>query len=120
MTIMQNPQACINPPIRMDASIINNKAPSVEVKIPPAAVIAPSTNKTLAELCSFKKVMAANRGEIAVRICRGATEFNLKTATIYDKTPHALLRIQQLTKIATVLIVGILMSPSCYLPVVLR
>ena len=83
MTIMQNPQACINPPIRMDASIINNKAPSVEVKIPPAAVIAPSTNKTLAELCSFKKVMAANRGEIAVRICRGATEFNLKTATIY-------------------------------------
>lgn len=83
MTIMQNPQACINPPIRMDASIINNKAPSVEVKIPPAAVIAPSTKKTLAELCSFKKVMAANRGEIAVRICRGATEFNLKTATIY-------------------------------------
>ena len=34
-------------------------------------------------MCRFNKVLAANRGEIAVRICRAATELNLSTATIY-------------------------------------
>ena len=53
-----NPQSCTNPSPRASS--------------PP-----------LVEMCSFKKVMAANRGEIAVRICRAATELNLPTATIY-------------------------------------
>ncbi|KAL3792853.1 hypothetical protein HJC23_004778 [Cyclotella cryptica] len=50
-----------------------------------AAVIEPPTSgsSSLANLCPFKKVMAANRGEIAVRIDRAATELNLKTASIY-------------------------------------
>jgi pyruvate carboxylase len=42
-----------------------------------------STHESLAHLCSFKKILAANRGEIAVRICRAATELNVKSATIY-------------------------------------
>ncbi|KAL7550341.1 hypothetical protein ACHAWF_013578 [Thalassiosira exigua] len=37
----------------------------------------------LADLCPFKKVMAANRGEIAVRINRAATELDMTTASIY-------------------------------------
>eukprot|EP00924_Labyrinthula_sp_SR-Ha-C_P001521 maker-scaffold_18-snap-gene-0.46-mRNA-1 protein AED:0.10 eAED:0.10 QI:0/0/0/1/1/1/4/0/1180 len=32
----------------------------------------------------FKKILAANRGEIAVRILRAGTELNLKTAAIYS------------------------------------
>ena len=44
--------------------------------------IAPSPS-SLAHLCPFNKVMAANRGEIAIRIDRAATELNLKTASIY-------------------------------------
>ena len=35
------------------------------------------------QLCSFKKVLVANRGEIAIRICRAAAELNIPTATIY-------------------------------------
>ncbi len=31
----------------------------------------------------MKKIMAANRGEIAIRIMRAATELGLRTATIY-------------------------------------
>lgn len=42
-----------------------------------------STHESLARLCPFKKILAANRGEIAVRICRAATELNVKSATIY-------------------------------------
>lgn len=36
-----------------------------------------------ADLVPFKKIMAANRGEIAVRINRAATELNLDTVSIY-------------------------------------
>jgi len=34
-------------------------------------------------LCRFKTIMAANRGEIAVRIFRAATELNMKTVAVY-------------------------------------
>ena len=37
----------------------------------------------VADLCPFKKVMAANRGEIAIRINRAATELNLDTVSLY-------------------------------------
>ena len=37
----------------------------------------------VADLCPFKKVMAANRGEIATRINRAATELNLDTVSLY-------------------------------------
>jgi pyruvate carboxylase len=50
---------------------------------PPAPVIDRFVSKSLSQTCPFKKVLAANRGEIAVRICRAATELNLPTATIY-------------------------------------
>jgi hypothetical protein len=42
-----------------------------------------SIHENLAPLCPFKKILAANRGEIAVRICRAATELNVKSSTIY-------------------------------------
>jgi pyruvate carboxylase len=50
-----------------------------------AAAIEPSIpdSSSLAHLCPFTKVMAANRGEIAIRIDRAATELNLRTASIY-------------------------------------
>jgi hypothetical protein len=32
---------------------------------------------------SFKKILAANRGEIAIRIMRAATELNIRTTGIY-------------------------------------
>lgn len=35
------------------------------------------------ELCPFQTIMAANRGEIAVRIFRAATELNMKTVAVY-------------------------------------
>eukprot|EP00957_Ditylum_brightwellii_P177066 13488601-Ditylum_brightwellii.AAC.1 len=45
-----------------------------------------------AELCKFNKVMAANRGEIAIRILRAATELNVGTVAIYGiedrHSPH--------------------------------
>jgi pyruvate carboxylase len=33
----------------------------------------------------IRKIMAANRGEIAIRIFRAATELNIKTVAIYSK-----------------------------------
>ena len=33
----------------------------------------------------IRKLMAANRGEIAIRICRAATEMDIKTVAIYSK-----------------------------------
>ena len=33
----------------------------------------------------IRKILAANRGEIAIRICRAATEMNIKTVAIYSK-----------------------------------
>ncbi len=47
----------------------------------PVVDVLPTVN--LAPLCPFKKILAANRGEIAVRICRAATELNTESATIY-------------------------------------
>ena len=41
------------------------------------------TVSSLADLCPFQRVMAANRGEIAVRINRAATELNLDTVSLY-------------------------------------
>ena len=38
---------------------------------------------SLADLITYKKVMAANRGEIATRINRAATELNLTTVSLY-------------------------------------
>ena len=37
-----------------------------------------------AELRQFKKVLAANRGEIAIRIFRACTELGIRTAAIYS------------------------------------
>jgi pyruvate carboxylase len=53
--------------------------------MPPSSSIAPPApgSSSLSHLCPFNKIMAANRGEIAVRIDRAATELNLKTASIY-------------------------------------
>ena len=42
-----------------------------------------STFGSLADLCPFNKVMAANRGEISIRTQRAATELNLTTVSIY-------------------------------------
>ncbi|KAL7529410.1 hypothetical protein ACHAXR_002947, partial [Thalassiosira sp. AJA248-18] len=39
--------------------------------------------RSTADLVPFKRIMAANRGEIAVRINRAATELNLDTVSIY-------------------------------------
>ena len=33
----------------------------------------------------IRKLLAANRGEIAIRICRAATEMDIKTVAIYSK-----------------------------------
>ena len=33
----------------------------------------------------IRKLLAANRGEIAIRICRAATELNIKTVAVYSK-----------------------------------
>ena len=33
----------------------------------------------------IRKILAANRGEIAIRICRAATEMDIKTVAIYSK-----------------------------------
>lgn len=43
----------------------------------------PTNTGSLADLCPFKKVMSANRGEITVRINRAATELNLETVSLY-------------------------------------
>ena len=37
----------------------------------------------------MKKLLAANRGEIAIRIMRAATELGLRTATIYSHEDRA-------------------------------
>ena len=42
-----------------------------------------SVTGSLADLITYKKVMAANRGEIATRINRAATELNLTTVSLY-------------------------------------
>ena len=42
-----------------------------------------SATGSLADLITYKKVMAANRGEIATRINRAATELNLTTVSLY-------------------------------------
>ena len=42
-----------------------------------------SVSGSLADLITYKKVMAANRGEIATRINRAATELNLTTVSLY-------------------------------------
>ena len=34
---------------------------------------------------TFKKIMAANRGEIAIRIFRACTELGIKTLAIYSE-----------------------------------
>mmetsp|Transcript_8219 Transcript_8219/g.17509 ORF Transcript_8219/g.17509 Transcript_8219/m.17509 type:complete len:1267 (-) Transcript_8219:28-3828(-) len=62
-----------------------NETSSTAVLEPPSVteVDSPAATSSLADLCPFKKVMAANRGEIAVRIARAGTELNLKTASIY-------------------------------------
>ena len=52
-----NPQSCTNP--------------------------SPHRDESDSPVCPFKKILAANRGEIAVRICRAASELNLSTVTIY-------------------------------------
>eukprot|EP00984_Skeletonema_dohrnii_P006551 scaffold2351_cov84-Skeletonema_dohrnii-CCMP3373.AAC.11 len=62
----------------------NETRPAVDkVLLTDTSVWKDSTHESLAHLCSFKKILAANRGEIAVRICRAATELNVKSATIY-------------------------------------
>ena len=42
-----------------------------------------SVTGSMADLITYKKVMAANRGEIATRINRAATELNLTTVSLY-------------------------------------
>ena len=42
-----------------------------------------SATGSLSDLITYKKVMAANRGEIATRINRAATELNLTTVSLY-------------------------------------
>ena len=42
-----------------------------------------SVTGSLADLITYKKLMAANRGEIATRINRAATELNLTTVSLY-------------------------------------
>ena len=44
----------------------------------------PAITGSLADLITYKKVMAANRGEIATRINRAATELNLTTVSLYS------------------------------------
>lgn len=61
----------------------NGTRPAVDILPSDTSTWKDSTHDSLAHLCPFKKVMAANRGEIAVRIGRAATELNVKTATIY-------------------------------------
>lgn len=48
----------------------------------PKSATAPE-HPNAAELIPFSRIMAANRGEIAVRICRAATELNLESVTLY-------------------------------------
>ncbi|GMH71564.1 hypothetical protein TL16_g05684 [Triparma laevis f. inornata] len=43
----------------------------------------PRTLRTFSTHPPFSKILAANRGEIATRICRAATELDIKTVSIY-------------------------------------
>jgi len=47
------------------------------------AITSKDQSGSLADLITYKKVMAANRGEIATRINRAATELNLTTVSLY-------------------------------------
>ncbi len=61
------------------------KNETMDTDIPTSSIAkeqAAATN-SLADLCPFQRVMAANRGEIAVRINRAATELNLDTVSLY-------------------------------------
>ena len=72
--IITSDEAILSEASELLDAIPSNIAPSLE-----EAPIA----SNLSHLCPFTKIMAANRGEIAVRIDRAATELNLKTASIY-------------------------------------
>jgi pyruvate carboxylase len=37
---------------------------------------------------SFKKLLAANRGEIAIRIMRAGSELDIRTVGVYSKEDH--------------------------------
>ncbi len=43
----------------------------------------------------FKKLLVANRGEIAIRIIRSAQELGIKTVAIYEETDKAAMHIMR-------------------------
>ena len=61
----------------------------------PVVAYRPRHGKALATAASdpivhrnFKKLLAANRGEIAIRIMRAGSELNIRTVGVYSKEDH--------------------------------
>ena len=63
-------------------SLKGKNAPTQQKAAAPRRSVPVSTPKTMTG-ASFKKLLVANRGEIAIRVFRAATEIGIRTVAIY-------------------------------------